>query len=102
MAFIHPMAIVHEMATLSMAFMADLVLLSMTYCRHGAISELLRDSGKTARSYVCVYTSLVSKNSDEVMLLSNSSKRGISGTVEARWTAGQQVDRSILHQGHNS
>ena len=26
----------------------------------------------------------------------------IRGTVVARWTAGQQVERSILHQGHGS
>ena len=26
----------------------------------------------------------------------------IRGTVEARWTAAQQVKRSILHQGHDS
>ena len=27
---------------------------------------------------------------------------GIRGTVVARWTAGQLVERSILHQGHDS
>ena len=27
--------------------------------------------------------------------------RDIHGTVVARWTAGQQVDQSILHQGHD-
>ena len=26
----------------------------------------------------------------------------ICGIVEAHWTAGQQVERSILHQGHDS
>ena len=26
----------------------------------------------------------------------------ILGTVVVRWTAGEQVDRSILHQGHDS
>ena len=27
---------------------------------------------------------------------------GVRSTVVARWTAGQQVDRAILHQGHDS
>ena len=27
---------------------------------------------------------------------------GIHGTVVARWTAGQYVERLILHQGHDS
>ena len=31
-----------------------------------------------------------------------SSRGGIRGTVVTRWTAGQQVERSILHQGHDS
>ena len=26
----------------------------------------------------------------------------IRTTVVARWTAGEQVERSIMHQGHNS
>ena len=26
---------------------------------------------------------------------------GIRGTVVARWNTGQQVERSVLHQGHN-
>ena len=29
-------------------------------------------------------------------------KWGISGTVVAHWTAGQQVERAILHQGQDS
>ena len=27
-------------------------------------------------------------------------RRGICSTVVARWTAGERVERSILHQGH--
>ena len=29
-------------------------------------------------------------------------REGIRGTVVARWTAIQQVERAILHQGHDS
>ena len=31
-----------------------------------------------------------------------STKEGVHGTVVARLTSGQQVERLILHQGHNS
>ena len=34
--------------------------------------------------------------------LSSSGSRGIRGTVVVRWTAGQQVERSILRQGHDT
>ena len=27
---------------------------------------------------------------------------GVRGGVVERWTAGQQIERSILHQGHDS
>ena len=34
--------------------------------------------------------------------LSNVLHGGIRGTVVAHWTAGQQVERLILRQGHDS
>ena len=43
--------------------------------------------------------------SSQTSLLCTSKSRvsdGSRGTVVARWTAGQLVNRSILHQGHDS
>ena len=36
------------------------------------------------------------------MFFVQSLARGVSGTVVARWAAGQQVEQSILHQGYDS
>ena len=48
---------------------------------------------------VRVYTHEVMLRCQRIMC---SYEGGICGTVVARWTAGQQVDRSILHQGRDS
>ena len=39
---------------------------------------------------------------DSINVFSPDLKGGIRGTVVARWTSGQQVERSILRQGHDS
>ena len=54
-------------------------------------------------NYVIVYENVIVT---DVLLLKYRwilwNIRGIRGTVVARWTAHQQVERSILRQGHDS
>ena len=37
-----------------------------------------------------------------IVLLPESVSGGIRSSVVARWTSGQQAERSILHQGHDA
>ena len=39
---------------------------------------------------------------DKLLIMDTMGRGGIRGTVVELWTAGQQVEQSILHQGHDS